>query len=163
MTYRRPDEDEKGREKNLGSQNPKQRRTSLESLPEPRTDCNRGINAAIPSASDSLSSKEERVRNAKREGKGKEGGSLTRSQTRVDLPWRGTQDEADDGVTRDLDVLDGAEDVDLVVGEDDSRPGRVLDGETGSTGVTCYTTCLDANIKHTVERVGVSSEERWEL
>ena len=63
-----------------------------------------------------------------------------RPQARVDLSRRGTQDEGNDSVSRDSNVLDGSEDVDLGFGENDSSSGGVLDGESGSTRVSGYTT-----------------------
>ena len=44
----------------------------------------------------------------------------------VDFSWRSSDDEVADGISRELDVGEGAEDVDLLVGHDDSRASGVL-------------------------------------
>lgn len=53
------------------------------------------------------------------------------SELGVDLPRRGAQDQTAEGVPGNLDVDEGAENVDLLVGDDDPGAGAVLDGELG--------------------------------
>lgn len=54
-----------------------------------------------------------------------------RPETSVHLSRRRAEDEGDDCVARNLDVLEGAHDVDFGVGKYDARAARVLDGEFG--------------------------------
>lgn len=51
------------------------------------------------------------------------------SQVAVDLGRRLSENQAHDGLTGHVDVLVGAEDVDLAVGQDDTGLAGVLDGD----------------------------------
>lgn len=54
-----------------------------------------------------------------------------RPQAVVDLSWRLSENQADDGLPGDSRVLEGPKNVDLGVGEHYSRPRRILDGVPG--------------------------------
>merc|ERR1719193_1963006 len=54
-----------------------------------------------------------------------------RPQLGVHLAWRAAEDQVADGVARQSDVGEGAQDVYLVVAQRDTRPGGVLDGVLG--------------------------------
>lgn len=62
------------------------------------------------------------------------------AQVAHDLARGRTQDQRRDGIPRDLDVAERAEDVNLGVGEDDPGPRGVLDYEAGLAFVAGETT-----------------------
>lgn len=62
-----------------------------------------------------------------------------RPQAIVDLSWRLSENQANNGLTSDPRVLEGPKDVDLGVGEHDPRARGVLDGVSGLAVLACDT------------------------